>query len=336
VLISWNTTNQCNLYCAHCYRDAGARAQEELSTAEAKDLIAGAARAGFRLFIFSGGEPLLRPDLPELVAFAAGQGLRVVLGTNGTLLTPALARELLRAGVAAAGISLDSCGSEAHDRLRGMQGAWRLAVNGMEACREAGLPFQVHTTVFDWNRGELGALTEMAVALGAKAHHLFFPVPTGRAAGLADGGLKPQDYEPTLATVLDRVPSCPIELKPTCAPQFMRLARERQLTLPYRRGCLAGTSYCLVDPRGNVQPCAYLDLRLGNVRDVPLDRLWAENNVLARLRAQEYRGACGTCRYRRVCGGCRARAYAYHGDYLGEDPWCTYARGKGDQFGRHG
>ncbi|MGB9920354.1 MAG: putative heme d1 biosynthesis radical SAM protein NirJ2 [Moorellales bacterium] len=333
MLISWNTTNHCNLACAHCYRDAGAKAEDELSTAEAKALIAAAKRAGFRLFIFSGGEPLLRPDLLDLVAFAAGLELRPVLGTNGTLLTGELARELVRAGVAAVGISLDSARPQPHDRLRGEPGAWERALNGLEACRQAGLPFQVHTTVFDWNREELGELTDLAVSLGAKAHHLFFPVPTGRAAALEDGGLKPQDYKSTLEAVLGRLPVCPIELKPTCAPQFLRLAQEMGLELPYRRGCLAGISYCLVDPRGNLQPCAYLDLKLGNVREIPLDRLWAENRVLKELRAQQYRGACGRCRYRRLCGGCRARAYTYYGDYLAEDPWCIYERGKEEKFG---
>ncbi|GFN23579.1 MAG: putative heme d1 biosynthesis radical SAM protein NirJ2 [Thermoanaerobacteraceae bacterium] len=333
MLISWNTTNQCNLYCDHCYRDAGARAAEELNTDEAKELIDGAVRAGFRIFIFSGGEPLLRPDLLELVTYATSQGLRVVLGTNGTLLTPDLARELRRAGARAVGISLDSCKPEKHDKLRHKTGAWQAALDGMEACRSAGLPFQVHTTVFDWNREELEELTDLAVSLGAKGHHFFFLVPTGRAASLEEEALRAEEYEETIRTVLWKQQQVNIELKPTCAPQFMRLAREMGLSLPYSRGCLAGIAYCLVGPRGHLQPCAYLNLEIGNVREIPLDRLWQESEVLKKLRGQDYGGVCGRCRYRTLCGGCRARAYCFSGDYMAADPWCRYYWGKEERVG---
>ncbi|MCG0277850.1 MAG: putative heme d1 biosynthesis radical SAM protein NirJ2 [Thermanaeromonas sp.] len=328
MLISWNTTNQCNLYCDHCYRDSGAKLEEELSYAEAKELINGAARAGFRLFIFSGGEPLMRPDLLELVAYASSQGLRAVLGSNGTLLTPELARELKRAGAAAVGISLDSCDPTKHDRLRRREGAWEKAVAGMEACRSAGLPFQVHTTVFDWNREELTKITDLALSLGARAHHFFFLVPTGRAANLEEDAFRAAQYEETIRSILAKQQEVPIELKPTCAPQFIRLAQEMGLKLPYSRGCLAGIAYCLVGPRGDVQPCAYLNLKAGNVREVPFDRLWRESEVFAVLRSQNYTGVCGRCRFRTICGGCRARAYSFSGDYMAEDPWCRYSLGK--------
>ncbi|SMB98136.1 putative heme d1 biosynthesis radical SAM protein NirJ2 [Thermanaeromonas toyohensis ToBE] len=327
MLISWNTTNQCNLYCDHCYRDSGAKLEEELSYGEAKELIKGAVRAGFRLFIFSGGEPLLRPDLLDVVAYAVSQGLRVVLGSNGTLLTPELARELKKAGVAAVGISLDSCEPIKHDRLRRKEGAWEKALAGMEACRSAGLPFQVHTTVFDWNREELTKLTDLAVSVGAKAHHFFFLVPTGRAATLEEEAFRAAQYEETIRTILVKQQQVSIELKPTCAPQFMRLGQEMGLKLPYQRGCLAGIAYCLVGPRGDLQPCAYLNLKVGNIREVPLDHLWRESEVLKRLRSQSYTGVCGRCRYRTLCGGCRARAYCFLGDYMAEDPWCRYNRG---------
>ncbi|MGI9952950.1 putative heme d1 biosynthesis radical SAM protein NirJ2 [Moorellaceae bacterium AZ2] len=333
MLISWNTTNQCNLYCDHCYRDAGTQVAEELSTAEAKELIEGAVRAGFWIFIFSGGEPLLRPDLLELVGYASSRGLRVVLGTNGTLLTPDLARELRRAGARVVGISLDSCKPEKHDRLRRKAGAWQEALDGMEACRSAGLPFQVHTTVFDWNREELEELTDLAVSLGAKGHHFFFLVPTGRAATLEEEALRAEEYEATIRGILRKQQQVNIELKPTCAPQFMRLAREMGLSLPYSRGCLAGIAYCLVGPRGDLQPCAYLNLKIGNVREIPLDRLWRESEVLRQLRGQQYGGVCSRCRYRSLCGGCRARAYCFSGDYMAADPWCRYNWGKEEHVG---
>ncbi|MBC7105273.1 MAG: putative heme d1 biosynthesis radical SAM protein NirJ2 [Firmicutes bacterium] len=324
MLVSWNVTRRCNLGCGHCYRDAGPAAAGELSTAEGLALVDEIARAGFRILIFSGGEPLLREDLPDLIARARERGLRPVLGTNGTLIDRAAARELLRAGAAAAGISLDSLRPEYHDRFRGRAGAWRDAVAGMEACRAAGLPFQVHTTVTRHNRHEVEALTDLAVEMGAQAHHVFFLVAVGRAASLADADLDPEGYEELLRRLLLKGREVPIEVKPTCAPQFMRLARQMGVPTRYTRGCLAGIAYCLVGPTGDVQPCAYLDLVVGNVREAPFGEIWRRSPVLAALRAGRYRGRCGRCRYREICGGCRARAFAATGDYLGEEPRCLY------------
>lgn len=334
MLLSWNTTNQCNLYCDHCYRDAGAKAEDELSTAEAKNLIDEAVKAGFRIMIFSGGEPLLRPDLLELIAYAAARGLRPVLGSNGTLLTPDLARELKKAGALAIGISLDSCDPARHDRLRQKDGAWQEALAGMAACREAGLSFQVHTTVFDWNQDELEKLTDLAVDLGARAHHFFFLVPTGRAASIEAESLRAEAYERTLKRILQKQQQqVNIELKPTCAPQFMRIAREMGIPVRYSRGCLAGIAYCIVSPRGDVQPCAYLNLPVGNVRETPFSRLWQESEVFRTLRTESYGGSCGRCGYKKICGGCRARAWYYHGDYMAEEPWCLYQGRKGMEVG---
>ncbi|WP_406676121.1 putative heme d1 biosynthesis radical SAM protein NirJ2 [Moorella sp. ACPs] len=333
MLLSWNTTNQCNLYCDHCYRDAGAKAEDELSTAEAKNLIDEAVKAGFRIMIFSGGEPLLRPDLLELIAYAAARGLRPVLGSNGTLLTPDLARELKKAGAQAIGISLDSCAPDRHDRLRQKAGAWHEALAGMAACREAGLPFQVHTTVFDWNQDELEKLTDLAVDLGARGHHFFFLVPTGRAASIEAEALRAEAYERTLKRILHKQQQVDIELKPTCAPQFMRIAREMGIPVRYSRGCLAGIAYCIVSPRGDVQPCAYLNLPVGNVREIPFSRLWQEGEVFRTLRSEKYSGGCGRCGYKKICGGCRARAWYYHGDYMAEEPWCLYQGRKGMKIG---
>ncbi len=328
MLLSWNTTNQCNLYCDHCYRDAGARVEDELDTAEARNLIDEAVKAGFRIMIFSGGEPLLRPDLLELIAYAAARGLRPVLGSNGTLLTVDLARELKKAGARTIGISLDSCDAARHDRLRRQKGAWQQAVAGMAACREAGLPFQVHTTVFDWNQDELEQLTDLAVQLGAIAHHFFFLVPTGRAVSIEAESLRAAAYEATLRRILQKQQQVAIELKPTCAPQFMRIARQMGIPVRYSRGCLAGIAYCIISPRGDVQPCAYLNLPVGNVREMPFSRIWQESEVFRTLRTEDYSGSCGRCGYKKVCGGCRARAWYYHGDYMAAEPWCLYPKNR--------
>ena len=323
MIISWNTTQQCNISCLHCYRDAGVRGVDELSTAEGKKLLAEIAAAGFKIMIFSGGEPLMRPDIYELIAYAAEVGLRPVVGTNGILLDQDTVRRLKAAGLLTAGISLDSCSREKHDWFRDQPGAWEQTMAGIQACWEGGLPFQIHTTVMDWNEGEIVNITDLAVELGAVAHHVFFLVPAGRGKEMEATTLKTAQYEALLGRILDKQTQVPIELKPTCAPQFMRIAQERNMAMRFTRGCLAGTSYCVVLPNGDVHPCPYLPLRVGNVRETAFDEIWRNNPVFNELRHQPLKGRCGSCGYDSICGGCRARAYYYSdGDYLAEEPWC--------------
>jgi putative heme d1 biosynthesis radical SAM protein NirJ2 len=325
MIISWNTTNACNMYCDHCYRDAGCKATDELNTVEAKTLLDQIAKAGFKIMIFSGGEPLMRTDIVELVAHAKSLGLRSVFGTNGTLITLDMARKLKAAGAMGMGISLDSLDKEKHNTFRKFPNAWEGAVQGMRNCREAGLAFQIHTTVMDWNEHEIEAITDFAVAEGAVAHHFFFLVPTGRAQSIETESLRATAYEEVLTRIMKKQQEVDIELKPTCAPQFVRIAKQMGMDLRFQRGCLAGTSYCIISPRGKVQPCAYLNMELGDVRETPFDEIWKNNKVLQELRTLDYKGGCGTCNYKQSCGGCRARAAFYNeGDYMAEEPWCVY------------
>ncbi|KJS11745.1 MAG: Fe-S oxidoreductase [Peptococcaceae bacterium BRH_c8a] len=328
MLVSWNTTNACNLYCKHCYRDSGIKAEEELNTAEGLKLIDEIAAAGFKIMIFSGGEPLMRDDIYQLIKHASVKGLRPVLGSNGTLITPEVARKLKEAGALAVGISLDSTDPLRHNDFRSSSAAWQGAVDGMRNCQAAGLPFQVHTTVMDWNSGEIEDLTDLSVKLGARGHHIFFMVPTGRAVNIEEETLRATEYEELLERIIKKQSLVDIELKPTCAPQFMRIARQLGVDMRFSRGCLAGTAYCIISPKGDVQPCAYLDIPLGNVRQVSFGEIWRENEVLKKLRTMDYDGGCGSCQYKKICGGCRARAYFYHGDYMAEEPWCLYREGK--------
>ena len=297
-IISWNTTNACNMYCAHCYRDAGCKAEEELSTEEGKKLLSEIAKAGFKIMIFSGGEPLMRPDILELVKYAS---------------------------------DLHMIDPKKHDTFRSFPGGWEGAVQGMKNCAAVGLPFQIHTTVMDWNQGELEAMTDFAVEIGAKAHHFFFLVPTGRAKTIEEESLRAEQYEDVLTRIMKKQQEVDIELKPTCAPQFLRIADQLGYKTRFHRGCLAGLSYCIISPRGKVQPCAYLNMELGDVRETPFDEIWAKNEVLQKLRTLDYSGGCGACQYKGACGGCRARAAYYHGgDYMSEEPWCLYHGRRGE------
>lgn len=323
MIISWNTTNKCNMYCDHCYRESGEESAGELTTEQGKKLITEIKKAGFMIMIFSGGEPLMRPDIVELIAHARNEGLRPVIGSNGTLLTEELALRLKEAGAVRIGISLDSMDPVKHNQLRKYEKAYEEAVRGMEICNKVGLEFQIHTTVMKWNLPEMEALTDFAVTKGAKAHHLFFLIPTGRGLNIESDMLNEEEYEEVLNKVLEKQKNVNIEIKPTCAPQFMRIAKEKEMNMRFSKGCIAGISYCIISPKGDVQPCAYFDLRVGNVKDQAFDKIWKESPAFQKMRTEEYSGGCGDCNYKYICGGCRARAfYNYEGDYMAEDSWC--------------
>ena len=323
MLISWNTTQACNINCLHCYRDAGNSLRDELTTTEGKQLLNEAFECGFKIFVFSGGEPLLRSDLAELIRHAKAIGLRPVLGTNGILLTPDKVEELKQAGLAAAGISVDSITAEKHDWFRQAQGAWEGTVAGIRACREAGLPFQIHTTVMDWNEAETLDITDQAVKWGAMAHHVFFLVPTGRGDNIKDRSLNATQQEALLEKILEKQRQVAIELKPTCAPQFMRIAAQKEIPMRFSKGCIAGTAYCVILPNGDLQPCPYFPLKAGNIRESGFAKLWRNSDLMLDLRSDRLHGQCGVCAYKNTCGGCRARAwYGSGGDYMAEDPHC--------------
>lgn len=323
MLISWNITKACNLKCKHCYRDAGKKDPRELDSKEARGLISEIARANFKILILSGGEPLLRRDIYGLISYSVSLGLRPVLGSNGTLITKETAKRLKDAGLARAGISIDSVSAEIHDEFRQKTGAWDSTVKGMRFCKEAGLDFQVHTTVSQANFKEIENITDFVSELGACAHHIFFLVPTGRGKEINDFSLSPKDYDELLRKILRKQREVKIELKPVCAPQFIPLARSMGIDTRFQRGCLAGISYCCILPNGDVHPCPYLPLKLGNVRQDNFTSIWDNNEVFKQLRSLNFKGKCGDCAHKEICSGCRARAFYYSGDYMGEDPECA-------------
>lgn len=332
-LISWNTTNMCNMRCEHCYRRAGDFVDgtkpvrippDELQTDEAKRMIEEIARAGFNIMIFSGGEPMTRPDLCELGAYAKSQGLIPVLGTNATLATKELARDLAEAGFVAAGVSLDSLSEDKLSDFRKLPCTKARTLEGIRNLQEAGLKIQIHTTIMNWNKDELNDLCNFAVEIGAVAHHFFFLVPTGRAIEMEGAEVSQADYERAIRWIMKKQTEVDIELKPVCAPQFIRAADQLDVKTRFRRGCLAGTSYCIIGPYGDVRPCAYLNNTLGNVKEIAFDKIWANHPVLKQMRTFDLGGKCGKCEYRTSCVGCRARAFYDTGDFMAEDPNCVY------------
>jgi putative heme d1 biosynthesis radical SAM protein NirJ2 len=324
MIISWNTTKACNLKCEHCYRDAGVKDAHELDTAEGKSLLEEIAKAGFKIVILSGGEPLLRKDIFELISQAKSLGLRPVLGTNGTLITAEVAANLKKAGLSRAGISLDSAHPAIHDEFRRQKGAWKKTTEAMRICKKEGLDFQAHTTVTKRNFQEITEITDLVYDLGAKAHHIFFLIPTGRGKEINNVFIGAKDIREVLEKILNKQKTVNLELKPVCAPQFIPLANKMGLDLRFQRGCLAGTGYCCILPNADVHPCPYLPLKVGNVRQEKFSSIWKNNEIFLKLRSLEYQGACGRCANKTSCGGCRARAFYYSEDFMAEDPDCVF------------
>ncbi len=328
-LISWNVTARCNLRCKHCYIDASTAMPGELTTEEALRVVEEIAELNREtMLILTGGEPLLRPDLDELVARAASLGMMVVLGTNGTMLTSERARALEEQGLSGVGISLDSLASSRHDAFRGFRGAWQSAVRGIDAAREAGLDVQIQMTLTRDNLPELAEAMRFAEAHDARALSVFFLVCTGRGQDLVD--LSPEEYERALGSLVDAKVNG-VMIRPRCAPTFRRVLAQRKpdsILLESDAGrCMAGKNYCRITPDGEVTPCPYMPLTVGCLRDDSFGEIWESSSVFQSLRHPILQGRCGDCEYRELCGGCRARAFASSGDPLGEDPWCTYEPG---------
>jgi radical SAM protein with 4Fe4S-binding SPASM domain len=336
-LVALNLTRKCNLRCAHCYLDAGARADGgdgELSTDEVQRLIDDIADLSDEtMVVLTGGEPLLRPDIYTLARHAAARGLMVVLGTNGVLLDARRVQALKDAGVQALGISLDSLDPTYHDRFRGVGGAWNKTLAGIEACRRSGLMFQIHFTVTDDNAHELDDVIAFAREAGASVLNVFFLVCTGRGAGVSN--ISTEVYERVLLRLAQAArDEDALLVRARCAPHFKRIAHELDPPLPITLaegyeagGCLAGTRYCRVTPTGEVTPCPYMEISAGSIRDRGFRDLWRDSPIFDRLRAPELEGRCGACEYAKLCGGCRARPLARDGNPMGEDFLCQYQPG---------
>lgn len=337
-LIAWEVTRSCNLACRHCRAEAHPEPYEgELDTGEAKALIDSFSETGNPIVIFTGGEPLLRPDLYELISHARDHGLVCACAPNGTLITAENALRLKQAGVERCSISIDGPNAESHDAFRGIAGAFEASMAGIEFLKQAGLPFQINTTVTRDNLGNFREIFELCEKLGAAAWHIFLLVPMGRAAGLADQVISSREYEEVLHWLYDFRKTTAMQLKATCAPHYYRIMRQRAHAENMRveprtfgmdamtRGCLGGTGFCFISHTGQVQPCGYLELNCGNVRETPFPEIWKNSEIFLNLRDQKkYEGKCGSCEYHRVCGGCRARAHSMTGNYLAPEPLCAH------------
>jgi radical SAM protein with 4Fe4S-binding SPASM domain len=342
LVMSWNVTRECNMKCSYCYINATEKKLDnELTTQEAKKLMDQIFQVSRPLLILSGGEPLLRPDIFELISYGSKKGLKMGLGSNGSLIDDDVARKLKEAGIATVSISLDSNSPAQHDEFRGVAGAWEKAVQACKALRKNNVLVQVNTTLTQQNYNQIDDIMSLAESIGVENFHLFFLVPTGRGTKLTD--ISPEKYEEMITKTFAKTANHKLNVRPSCAPQFMRIAKDMGLDMrQWIRGCIAGLYYCRIYPNGDVTPCPYLPIKLGNIREKSFKEIWFGSKVLKSLRDPNLlKGKCGACEYRSLCGGCRARAYGlsndfidYCGDlhepaelksdYLTEDPWCVY------------
>lgn len=345
-IISWNITLRCPLKCIHCYVAAGGdETAGVLTTDEALAVIDQIRAVGRPVVVLSGGEPLMRDDLCEIARYGTEQGLRMVMGTSGYLLDRPMAARLREAGIRAAAISIDSVDPSVHNSFRGVRGAWEKAVSAIRNCRDEEISVQINMTMMRPSAEDVESVVEFGKDLGVKDYQIFFSVQTGRAKNA--GPLDPRQHEDVIRQVLLRYRDTGVNIRPTCAPQFRRIAQEAGIENPsWGRGCIAGTHYCRIYANGDVTPCPYLPVSAGNVRATPFQDIWHHSPVFAALRDPALlTGKCGRCEYRILCGGCRARAYqgteafshrwcdglehprVIAGELCTEDPWCPYEPG---------
>jgi heme b synthase len=337
-MIAWEVTRACNLDCVHCRAAAvNEPPPGELSTEEAFSFLDEVASFSSPVIILSGGEPLMRRDIFEIAAYGRKIGLKMVMAPNGTLVNDKVATKLGEVGIDRVSISIDGSTPEKHDNFRRVPGAFEGALRGIEALKRAGISFQINTTVTRFNLSDLSNILTLTKRLGAAAWHVFLLVPTGRAKDMKSEEISPEEYERTLNWLYDVQRKEGIFVKPTCAPHYYRIARERAKTEGEKisfsqrgyeamtRGCLGGISYCFISHIGEVYPCGYLEVKAGDGRKEGIKKVWEESSLFQNLRDfSRLKGKCGVCEFVKVCGGCRARAFALSGDYLDEEPFCTY------------
>jgi heme b synthase len=337
-MIAWELTRSCNLACGHCRASAerGPYAGE-LTTEECLRLMDEIASFSKPVIILTGGEPLLRPDIFDLAQYGSEKGFRMVMATNGTLITEETIKEMKASGIQRISVSLDGPTPETHDTFRMAKGCFEGSLRGIEMAKKGGIEFQINTTITQANLHLIPDILHLAVDLGAAALHIFLLVPTGRGKGLKDQEISALDYEKNLHWFYEQRDQVPLQLKATCAPHYYRILRQRAKKEAKKitsnefgldamtRGCLGGISFCFISHVGQVQPCGYLELNCGNIREKPFQEIWVNGEVFQNLRNTDgYHGKCGRCDFRKVCGGCRARAYETSGDYMSEEPYCIY------------
>lgn len=349
-LVIWEVTRACDLACRHCRAEAVThRNPLELTTAQGRKLMEDVRRFGQPLFVLTGGDPLKRPDVVELVEHGASIGLRMAMTPSGTpLMTAAVLRDLKAAGLSRLAVSLDGSCAAIHDAFRGVAGSWAWTIRMLEVARDIGLTTQVNTTVSRHNLEDFDRLCELMKRLDISLWSVFFLVPTGRAQ--PGDVASAEAFEDVFHRMYDLAKTAPFDIKSTAAPQYRRVILQRQVAerrageraaapapltagigfsladgVGRAKGVNDGDGFVFVSHTGAIYPSGFLPLAAGNVRRDDIVAVYRGSPLFRALRDRSLlKGKCGVCEYRDVCGGSRARAYAVTGDYLESEPFCTH------------
>ena len=330
----WEVTGACNLRCIHCHATSGQAAADELTTDEGKrliDMLAG--ESEFRTLIYTGGEPLVRPDIFALLRHSQKAGLANIIATNGTLIDEEMAFKLKDHGVVCNAISFDAANPAIHDMVRNKPGSFDLALRAVEATKKAGILLQINTTAMEYNMPHLPELIDFADQSGAGIMLMYQLVAVGRGEKIEKATLKKSANRYLSELISEKQRNAKTIIEPVAGPQYWPYLLERggirgglplQLAGKVFHGCAAGRGFVYVKANGDVWPCPFVEVSGGNIRDRSFHDIYTESAVFKDLRKREekLKGLCGECQYKTVCGGCRGRAHAYSGDYLAEDPRC--------------
>lgn len=339
----WEVTQACDLACVHCRASAQPdRDPLELGTKEGKHLIDQIAEMKVPVFVLTGGDPLKRPDLFELIGHARSRGVHISLTPSATpLLTRETVQRLKEAGLARLAVSLDGTSAETHDAFRGLSGSFARTMDAVQWANEAGLPVQINTTFSRRNVGEIDDLVALVGSLGITLWSVFFLVPTGR--GKLNDLLSADEFEQVFARLHSLSKTASFDIKTTEAQHYRRFLLQQHAAgrragtpsdAPERvadaigrapRGLNDAKGFVFVSHKGEVYPSGFLPLSGGSIREQSLADIYCNSPLFRALRdTTRLEGKCGACEFKRICGGSRARAYALTGNPFGEEPCCVH------------
>jgi radical SAM protein with 4Fe4S-binding SPASM domain len=330
----WEVTAACNLNCIHCHAASGKPDPHELSTDEGKRLIDQLAEVdGFRTLVYSGGEPLVRPDIFDLLKHSKAVGFANIIATNGILIDEEMAWKLKEHGVVCNAISIDASDPDIHNFVRNSPKAFDLALRAIEATRKAGILLQINTTAMEYNMENLSDLIDFVDQHDASIMLMYQLVAVGRGGKIERATLKKSANELLSRLIAQKQKQTRAIIEPVAGPQYWPYILEKKgiqngllirIAEQVFHGCAAGRDFVYIKANGEVWPCPFVEVNTGNVREKSFSEIYEEAPVFKNLRNREniLKGLCGDCRYKKICGGCRGRAWAYSGDYLAEDPRC--------------
>ncbi len=329
----WEVTSSCNLNCIHCHAEPKIR-NDELTTDEGKRLIDQIAGLDeFRTLVYSGGEPLVRPDIFELLDHSRKAGLANIIATNGTLIDEETAFKLKDHGVVCNAISIDAPRPDVHNRIRNRKGAFDLALRALEATRKAGILLQINTTAMEYNLPYLSGLIDFVNREKAGIMLMYQLVAVGKGEKIEEATLQKNANQELIRLISEKQIGSRTIIEPVAGPQYWPYLLEKngidgglglKLAEQVFHGCAAARHFVYIKYNGEVWPCPFVEVSGGNVKDRSFAVIYGKSEVFVNLRNREQtlKGSCGKCDYKKICGGCRGRAHAYTGDYLQEDPRC--------------